>query len=71
MIDKFAGLHPTLRALLLKLSNSRFSVRDATSERLDWFKAGCPILATQDNFYGLKESGPRPAADDRSRYEGK
>lgn len=38
-----AGYHPTFKALFKKLADPAFSVRDCTSERIDWVKAGCPI----------------------------
>jgi hypothetical protein len=60
-VDKFAHLPLTLAVLLRKLADKRFSVRDASSERIDWVKAGCPIPElVEDDWYGLKESGPRP-----------
>jgi hypothetical protein len=56
-------IHPTLKALLDKLANTNYSVRDCAGERMDWVKAGCPIftpLSREDDWYGLKESGPDP-----------
>lgn len=43
MKDFVSHLHPTLQTLLIKLANKKFSVRDCSSERLDWVRAGCPI----------------------------
>lgn len=43
-----AEYHPAFKALFNKLSDPKFSVRDCTSERLDWIKAGCPIYLTQN-----------------------
>lgn len=37
-------LHPAFRPLVEKLADSKYSVRDCSGERLDWIKAGCPIL---------------------------
>lgn len=39
-------LHPTLRLLLAKLGQQRFSLMDCATERLAWFWAGCPVWPT-------------------------
>jgi len=70
MSDKFTHLPVTLAALLRQLADDRVSVLDCISARLDWVKAGCPIPElVEDDWYGLKESGPRPYKTDR--YSGR
>lgn len=42
-MSKYEKFHPTLKKLLEKLADPKYSVSDARAERVAWCYAGCPV----------------------------